>query len=330
MGGFPMTEESKNDQGHETWDLGGRKLMKFEDYEAEVEQARSEQAARLEELAKQYVAWQQAYSRELRTTRGPIDGRLGEQAERAERMGPVMVAAGGLTAPPGAHPAVAPVADGERPVAVTDELLDHNYDGIQEYDNPTPGWWYMVWVGSIVFSVLYILVYHISGAVKPLTERHDLAKARAEQAQFAELMELEMGEPKILAIMSNEAWLDQGVAIWDNICWQCHGKHGEGTIGPNMTDNHYKNVTDLMGVVDVITNGAANGAMPAQGTVLNEQEIAIVAAYAAAMRGKALPEGIAGRPPEGYEIDPWPEPVPVEEGEPQARLGSTETTSSSG
>jgi cytochrome c oxidase cbb3-type subunit 3 len=36
-----------------------------------------------------------------------------------------------------------------------DRLLDHEYDGIQEYDNPMPRWWtFLFWV-TIVFAALY-------------------------------------------------------------------------------------------------------------------------------------------------------------------------------
>ena len=39
-------------------------------------------------------------------------------------------------------------------------LLDHNYDGIQEYDNPMPRWWKTLFWVTVVFSILYIPWYH--------------------------------------------------------------------------------------------------------------------------------------------------------------------------
>ena len=36
-----------------------------------------------------------------------------------------------------------------------DHLLDHNYDGIQEFDNPMPRWWVYIFWATIVFAVLY-------------------------------------------------------------------------------------------------------------------------------------------------------------------------------
>ena len=38
-----------------------------------------------------------------------------------------------------------------------DQLLQHSYDGIQEFDNPMPRWWVYLFWATIVFSVLYWL-----------------------------------------------------------------------------------------------------------------------------------------------------------------------------
>src|SRR4051812_37506846 len=44
-----------------------------------------------------------------------------------------------------------------------DAHADHTYDGITEYDNPIPAWWTWMFVGTIIFSVLYWFVATISG-----------------------------------------------------------------------------------------------------------------------------------------------------------------------
>ena len=38
----------------------------------------------------------------------------------------------------------------------TDEVLDHDYDGIQEYNNPLPGWWLWTFYLSIAFALVYV------------------------------------------------------------------------------------------------------------------------------------------------------------------------------
>ena len=41
-----------------------------------------------------------------------------------------------------------------------DRLLEHNYDGIQEYDNPMPRWWLYLFWATILFSALYAIYFH--------------------------------------------------------------------------------------------------------------------------------------------------------------------------
>ena len=185
-------------------------------------------------------------------------------------------------------------------------ITGHEYDGIQEYDNPTPGWWYLILNGSIAFSVLYVLVYH--SMVPSLAERHAAAEAHSLEVRFAELRELPEGEEKLVAIMAEQPWLDQGAAIFQASCTLCHGEQGEGLVGPNLTDEYFLNSDSLIGMYDLIINGSENGAMPKRGGApLKDEEVALVTAYVANLRGQNL-EGPRG--PEGVEIPPFPKPEP--------------------
>ena len=87
-------------------------------------------------------------------------------------------------------------------------------------------------------------------------------------------------------------------------CAQCHGPDASGLTGPNMTDDHYKNIKKITDIPQVIANGAANAAMPAWKNQLHPNEIVLTAAYIASLRGKNLP---GPRGPEGDPIPPWPE-----------------------
>ena len=62
--------------------------------------------------------------------------------------------------------------DHDPATADRDHLLDHSYDGIQEYDNPLPRWWLALFWATIIFTPLYILYFHFGGGMLA-TERYD-------------------------------------------------------------------------------------------------------------------------------------------------------------
>ena len=107
--------------------------------------------------------------------------------------------------------------------------------------------------------------------------------------------------------MNEEAWLDRGAAIFKGSCAICHSPDGSGLVGPNLTDETYKNVSSLMEITDLVYNGTPNGSMPAQKNLLNKNEIALVTAYVASLRGKNLPTHPSVDPIyTGVPIPPWP------------------------
>jgi len=190
----------------------------------------------------------------------------------------------------------------------TDDLLDHNYDGIQEYDNPIPGWWHIIFIGTTIFSLCYVVIWHMTPIVPPREERLAAKINAYEQAQFGTLRELPMDEDKIRLIMGNEQWLAAGESIYAGICTVCHADRGQGVdkLGFNLTDDRYVHVQELMDIVDMITQGSPNNAMPPQ-TQLGENEVAMVAAYVATLRGRDIegPESAN----QGEVIPPFPEPI---------------------
>lgn len=181
----------------------------------------------------------------------------------------------------------------------------HTYDGIQEYDNPTPLWWDLLFVGTVLFAPLYVVWFHSPQAGRTHAESYEAAFAANMRLQFGELGTLEADEPTILKYMNDSQWLAVGQATFVTHCASCHGKEGEGVSGPNLTDDYYLHVKEVADIAKVIKNGAKAGAMPAWGNRLHPNEVVLAASYVASMRGKNLS---SSRKAEGKVIDPWPEP----------------------
>lgn len=186
----------------------------------------------------------------------------------------------------------------------TREVMDHEYDGIQEYDNPTPGWWHLIFIATVLFAFPYIIYYETNSDVPRVTDVYEQEKAERLNQQFALLGPLKTDEPTILKMMNDAKWMEKASRLFATNCQQCHGARGEGLVGPNMTDDNYKNIKVLVDVAKVITDGAAQGAMPPWKGTLSDNNIVLVSAYVASLRGQNLP---STRQPEGDKIAPWPE-----------------------
>lgn len=113
-------------------------------------------------------------------------------------------------------------------------LGGHEYDGIRELDNKMPRWWLVLFFGSILFSIVYLIGYHVTEWWPLQDEEYAIEMAAAESAMPADphaSIDLESLMP-----MTGESELAAGEVIFGKLCATCHGKFAEGLVGPNMTD----------------------------------------------------------------------------------------------
>ncbi|MEM6366174.1 MAG: cbb3-type cytochrome c oxidase N-terminal domain-containing protein [Planctomycetota bacterium] len=195
---------------------------------------------------------------------------------------------------------------------------DHAYDGIEEYDNPLPGWWKWLFIASIAFCPFYWVFYHSGAKGRSVQDTYSVALAENTRLQFAEIGDLKLDEPTIVKFMGKESWVKVGQSVFRANCVSCHGREGEGKVGPNLTDEFYKNVEKVSDIAMVINNGAGNGAMPKWSNRLHVNEIVLVSAYVASLRGKNVENG---RPADGRAIAAWPTP-PADDSDSEADSAS--------
>lgn len=168
------------------------------------------------------------------------------------------------------------------------EKTGHVYDGIEEYDNPLPAWWFMMFVITIVFAIGYLIAYPGMGNFKGLlgwTEikqyQHEVAEAKAKYGPiFARF-----GAMPIKEVAADEQAIKMGRRIFANNCAQCHGSDARGGFGfPNLTDNDWLYGGKPQTIEQTITNGR-NGAMPAWGPVLGTKGVDEAVAYVRQLSG---------------------------------------------
>ena len=182
-----------------------------------------------------------------------------------------------------------------------DKLMNYEYDGIREYDNPLPFWWVWLWAGSVVFSIGYTAWYHM-GKGASIHEKYEVAVTRAVEKQLAGLGEIRADNATILRLMQDDGMMDAVAGIFRGNCAQCHGNEGGGNIGPNLTDEKYKNIVEPADFYTVIAEGIPGTSMPAWSQRLREPQMILLSAYVARLRGTSPSIAIA---PEGTVAAPW-------------------------
>lgn len=184
-------------------------------------------------------------------------------------------------------------------------LTGHNYDGIQEYDNPTPAWWTWVFIASVFFSVCYMFLTLVAaGDLSPAAE-YERAKIASLTKRFAAIGTLEPTEANILTYVNDEQWLAYGKGVFNGKCVTCHGVNAEGLSAPNLTDDAYIHIDSIEDIATVLIDGVVDKGMPAWGKQLHPNDIVMVSAYLASIRGTNVSGGKAA---EGDVPPPWPEP----------------------
>lgn len=167
-----------------------------------------------------------------------------------------------------------------------EKILDHNYDGIQEFDNPLPGWWLATFYGTIIFTVLYIGYYHLGNGPGPLDElAQDMDKVKAMQ-QAGKPADAGPSEAALLAVFNDAGKREAGKKIFAEKCASCHGPDGGGIIGPNLADNFWiHGKGGLVDIAKVVADGVADKGMPPWKTMLKEDEVFSVVAYVKSLKG---------------------------------------------
>lgn len=182
------------------------------------------------------------------------------------------------------------------------QLLEHEYDGIREYDNPTPGWWHAIFIATILFALLYFAFYHLSPVSFTIQENWNKAKVAENKRIFGKIGDLAADEETINKMAKDDAMMSIAKGMFVGNCASCHASDGGGINGVNLCDDNYKNVKKIADIYHVIEVGANNGAMPPWSARLSQNERVLLAAYVKNLRGT---KPAAPKAPEGEVIPPW-------------------------
>jgi len=197
---------------------------------------------------------------------------------------------------------------------VTDELRGHEFDGIQEFDNPLPRWWLGLFIVTIIFGLIYA-PWVLFGEGHLLADEYaaDMAAAKEKYGDPSGEMAASLTPEMVAAACEGEDWKAPAEADFVANCASCHRLDGGGLVGPNFTDDYYIHGGRLIDLARTITLGVPAKGMITWGKTLKREQVLRLACKVRSLRGTTVENGKAA---EGTQVGP--------DGSPLAAAGSAE------
>ena len=192
----------------------------------------------------------------------------------------------------------------------TVQTTGHAWDGdLQEYNNPLPVWWVYTFYVTVVFAVVYWIIYPswpfgkgwIGGAQQVTyvnsageTKTHswntrallmeDLNKAAAMQKPYFDKVSAMSYEQVAKDPEMSGFILSAGKALFSDNCAPCHQAGGQGVVGlfPNLTDDDWLYGGSFAKIHETLVGGR-RGHMPTFSEVLSADQIDQLANYVASL-----------------------------------------------
>lgn len=168
-------------------------------------------------------------------------------------------------------------------------LLNHDYDGIEEFNHPLPQWWLMIFYATIVFAIIYGGYYLTVGP--SLKEELNVSLKEIQAGSKANTPGAPNGTDDLKAIAAairDPEQLAAGEKVFVARCVVCHSKDGGGGIGPNLTDEFWLHGSHVTDMIKVVREGIPAKGMPPWGAILSPADAVHVVAYVYTLYGKPV------------------------------------------
>jgi cytochrome c oxidase cbb3-type subunit 3 len=171
------------------------------------------------------------------------------------------------------------------------DTTGHVWDGdLQEFHNPLPRWWMWLFYLTVIFSVLYLVLYpglgtQFKGVLNWTSDGQHGAEVKAAEAKYGPLFASFLGKD-LPAVAADERGRQMGARIFLNNCAQCHGSDGRGSRGfPNLTDSEWQWGGAPEAIKTTIVAGRKAAMPPMAAAVGGVEDVADVAHYVLSLSG---------------------------------------------
>ncbi len=191
-----------------------------------------------------------------------------------------------------------------QPEGESNQSMGHEFDGIEELDNPMPKWWILMFVVSSIFALGYLIIYPGLGNFQGIAGWSSTGQWEQEvaegEAKYGPIFAA-YAEKSIPELAQDAEAMKVGQRLFANNCAVCHGSAAKGALGfPNLTDDDWLYGGTPEAIKETLLNGR-QGNMPAKGLnpAMSKDDVSDLTHYllsfsnrtddkAAAERGKAM------------------------------------------
>lgn len=177
-----------------------------------------------------------------------------------------------------------------RKVMADDNTTGHVWDeDLKEMNNPLPRWWMGLFVLTVLFSAIYLVMYPGLGSRQGSLGWSSAGQYNAEQAKAnAALSEVygKFASMSAADMAKNPQAMGIGERLFANNCAGCHGSDAKGSKGfPNLTDSDWLYGGAHEVIIETISKGRT-GVMPPMGAALGgSEDVRNVANYVLSLSG---------------------------------------------
>lgn len=171
-----------------------------------------------------------------------------------------------------------------------DGSTGHVWDGdLREMNNPLPLWWVGLFIGTVIFSLLYLVAYPGLGSYPGELQWSTRAEYEAEMQDARKGLEplyarFSARKPEELA--GDAAALAVGERLFMNNCAQCHGSDARGSKGfPNLADADWLHGGTPERIAESVAKGRAGSMPPMAAAIGNPDDVKNVAHYVLSLSG---------------------------------------------
>jgi cytochrome c oxidase cbb3-type subunit 3 len=174
--------------------------------------------------------------------------------------------------------------------------IDHEFDGIRELDNPIPPWFTTLFAATLVFGAVYLISYHVLGSGTVMADEYKLELAAADLERRIVLAAEGAVDENALIMVTDPVALKWAGETFQKNCVSCHGAHGEGLVGPNLTDQYWIHGGSITNIYTTIKTGVPAKGMITWQLVFTPRQIQQLASYVLTLQGT---NPANGKKPEG-------------------------------